>query len=207
MTKRKKKSERSVEAAPKYEPTKREATAIAALDARADGKPRLPRVIYCDGNIRIDHKDEWTGAQLMMQACGASNPDAFTGLIEHLARFCSGTQESVERQINALLAGIASIGPRDDIEMMLAAQMVLAHELSMKMARQVRHADTIPQQDSAERGFNKMTRTYTTQMEALRKHRHGGQQKVTVEHVTVNSGGQVIVGNVEAGGRGEQSGR
>jgi hypothetical protein len=33
-------------------------------------------------------------------------------------------------------------------------------------------------------------------MEALKRYRTGGQQKVTVEHVTVNAGGQAIVGAV-----------
>ena len=42
-------------------------------------------------------------------------------------------------------------------------------------------------------------RTFTTQMEALRKYRTGGEQKVTVQHVTVNEGGQAVVGNVATG--------
>lgn len=33
-------------------------------------------------------------------------------------------------------------------------------------------------------------------MEALKRYRTGGQQKVMVEHVTVQAGGQAIVGNV-----------
>jgi hypothetical protein len=37
-------------------------------------------------------------------------------------------------------------------------------------------------------------------MEALDKHRGKGQQTVRVEHVTVNAGGQAIVGNVRGGG-------
>jgi hypothetical protein len=40
------------------------------------------------------------------------------------------------------------------------------------------------------------------QMEALKRYRTGGQQKVTVEHVTVNDGGQAIVGAVTHGGGG-----
>jgi hypothetical protein len=43
---------------------------------------------------------------------------------------------------------------------------------------------------------NKLARTFTTEMEALKRYRTGGQQKVTVEHVTVQAGGQAIVGNV-----------
>jgi hypothetical protein len=33
-------------------------------------------------------------------------------------------------------------------------------------------------------------------------HRTGGEQKVLVKHVTVNEGGQAIVGNIEGRGRG-----
>ena len=83
-----------------------------------------------------------------------------------------------------------------------AAQMAAVHMATMTFARRLAHVDNIPQQDSAERAFNKLARTFSTQMEALKKYRTGGQQKVTVEHVTVNEGGQAIVGNVETGGRG-----
>jgi hypothetical protein len=55
---------------------------------------------------------------------------------------------------------------------------------------------TIPQQNSAERAFNKLARTFAVQMEALKRYRTGGEQKVTVQHVSVNEGGQAIVGNV-----------
>ena len=34
------------------------------------------------------------------------------------------------------------------------------------------------------------------QVEALKRYRTGGEQKVTVQHVTVNDGGQAIVGSV-----------
>jgi hypothetical protein len=40
-----------------------------------------------------------------------------------------------------------------------------------------------------------------------RKRGTGGQQKVTIEHVRVHSGGQAVVGNIAAAGRrGEGSG-
>ena len=42
-------------------------------------------------------------------------------------------------------------------------------------------------------------------MEALNRHRGKGQQKVTVEHVTVNAGGQAIVGSVQPPGGGAPS--
>ena len=42
-------------------------------------------------------------------------------------------------------------------------------------------------------------------MEALKRCRSGGEQKVTVQHVSVNEGGQAIVGPVSQGGRGKAS--
>jgi hypothetical protein len=47
-------------------------------------------------------------------------------------------------------------------------------------------------------GLTKLTRTYAAQMEALRRYRSGGEQKMTVQHVHVAEGGQAIVGNVNA---------
>ena len=43
---------------------------------------------------------------------------------------------------------------------------------------------------------HKLMRTYTTQMEALRKYRNGGEQKVIVQHVHVNDDGQAVVGEI-----------
>jgi hypothetical protein len=45
----------------------------------------------------------------------------------------------------------------------------------------------------------KLTRTFTTQMEALTRYRAKGQQKITVQHVSVADGGQAVVGDVHTG--------
>jgi hypothetical protein len=66
----------------------------------------------------------------------------------------------------------------------------------MTFVRHFDHIESLPQQDSAERALNKLTRTFTTQMETLKRYRTGGEQKVTVQHVSVGEGGQAIVGNV-----------
>jgi hypothetical protein len=51
----------------------------------------------------------------------------------------------------------------------------------------------------------KLLRTFTAQVETLNKYRTKGQQKVTVEHVQVNAGGQAVVGivNPKPGGGGD----
>jgi hypothetical protein len=73
--------------------------------------------------------------------------------------------------------------------------MAAVHMATMTLAGRLAQVENIPQQDSAERAFNKLTRTFATQMEALKRYRTGGEQKVTVQHVSVSEGGQAIVGN------------
>ncbi len=51
-------------------------------------------------------------------------------------------------------------------------------------------------------GYTKLARTYSMQMETLRKHRNHGKQTVTVQQVNVESGGMAMVGNVAHGGEG-----
>jgi hypothetical protein len=48
----------------------------------------------------------------------------------------------------------------------------------------------------------KLLQTFAAQTEALQRYRGKGQQKVTVEHVHVHTGGQAIVGSVSQSGGG-----
>ena len=113
-------------------------------------------------------------------------------------------EEGADKQFQAALAGVMGCKPQDELEGMLAAQMVGAHNAAMECLRRAMH----PEQSFEGRSenlsqANKLSRTYATMMEALNRYRGKGQQKVTVEHVTVNAGGQAIVGNVtrpEGGG-------
>ena len=50
--------------------------------------------------------------------------------------------------------------------------------------------------------LNKLARTFTRQVEALKKYRSTGEQTIRVQHVNVSDGGQAIVGNVQTGGGG-----
>ena len=101
-----------------------------------------------------------------------------------------------------MLSMVKGVQPRDQIEAMLAAQMAAVHKATMTFARRLNNVDNIPPQDSAERAFNKLARTFAAQVEALKRYRSAGDQTVRVEHVTVNEGGQAIVGNVSTGARG-----
>jgi hypothetical protein len=107
-----------------------------------------------------------------------------------------------------MLSVVKGAKPKDQIEAMLAAQMAAVHTATMTFARRLANVENIAQQDSAERAFNKLARTFASQVEALKRYRSRGDQTVRVEHVTVNEGGQAIVGNVahRGGGNGDDGG-
>ena len=108
---------------------------------------------------------------------------------------------TVDRQLQAALAGLMGIAPRDELEGMLAAQMVAAHNASMECFRRAMlNEQTFEGRKENLTQANKLSRTYTMLLDALNRHRGKGQQKVTVEHVHVHAGGQAIVGAVEGGG-------
>ena len=131
-----------------------------------------------------------------MDALGTADRDFYTGLIDQLATAVSRGDQIDERRLNFLLSVVKGIEPKDQLEAMLAAQMATVHEATMTLGRRLANAETVEQRDSADRAFNKLARTFTTQLEALKRYRTGGEQKVTVQHVSVSEGGQAIVGNV-----------
>ena len=102
-----------------------------------------------------------------------------------------------QRQRNAAVAALVGIGPKDELEGMLAAQLIACHHASMECFRRAMIGEQTfeGRQDSLNQA-NKLSRTYTTLLEALNRHRGKGAQKVTVEHVHVHDGGQAVVGNV-----------
>lgn len=98
-----------------------------------------------------------------------------------------GTTNITEDQFNGVIASVAAIEPRDEIEAMLATQMVATQDAAMVLMRQLQNANTIVQRDSAGNLANKFLRTFTAQMEALRRHRSPGEQRVVVQHVYVTA--------------------
>ena len=109
------------------------------------------------------------------------------------------SREASDARILRALDLFESIKPADGLEAMLAVQMVGAHEAATECLRRAMLADqTFEGRNVNLAHAQKMMGLYTRQLAALDKHRGKGQQKVTVEHVHVESGGQAIVGHVDA---------
>ena len=104
------------------------------------------------------------------------------------------------RQYNAVIAGLIGIAPQDEIEGMIAAQLIAAHNATMECYRRAMIGEqTLEGRRDNLSQANKLSRTYAVLLDALNRYRgKGGQQKVTVEHVHVHAGGQAVVGVVES---------
>jgi hypothetical protein len=183
-----------------YEPTELEKTALDRYRAQKAAAPAAPRMKVINDKkepiIAPDHPDRPLAYAPLMEAMGTVSVDFVNGLLKQLANAGSHGRQIDDDALNFMLSVVEGIKPKDQLETMLAAQMAAIHTATMTFARRLAHVETIAQQDSAERALNKLARTYAMQMEALKRYRTGGEQKVTVHHVSVNDGGQAIVGNV-----------
>ena len=95
------------------------------------------------------------------------------------------------------LAMIEAAAPKDEIEGALAVQMACTHTAAMAvLAKQDIAFATERRVATFGSAAARLMRAYATQVEILRRLRHGGHQVVRVEHVRVNDGGQTVIGNV-----------
>jgi hypothetical protein len=108
-------------------------------------------------------------------------------------------QKTLDGQIDATLAVLMGIDPQDELESMMAAQLIASYNAAMECYRRAMLGDqTFEGRRENLNQANKLSRTWTTLVEALNRYRGKGQQKVTVEHVHVHAGGQAMVGNIES---------
>jgi hypothetical protein len=141
------------------------------------------------GGSQSDHWNN-TLANQVAQALWMKNSDA----------------ETRDKQLSATVAALVGIAPKDELEGMMAAQLIAAHNAAMECYRRAMIGEqTFEGRRENLSQANKLSRTYAALVEALNRHRSKGQQKVTVEHVHVHAGGQAVVGVVGRPGGGDRS--
>ncbi len=139
-------------------------------------------------------------ADPLAEATGASDPEVAARLAQQVISVLSTAnleKEEEKRRIRSALSLLKQIEPQNELEGLLASQMIGVHETAMECLEQSR----VPAQTPAGRDTNlkhavKFMGLFTKQLEALDRLRGKGQQKMTVERVNVESGGAAIVGDV-----------
>ena len=158
------------------------------------------------GSAKAGHKIKLQQESAIRDLFGTDDDQLANGLLSHCLKPLSdhesnGDTPSADERI-FMLAIISDLKPNDAVERMLAVQMATTHVATIRAGNWLSRAESLPQGQAHSTAYSKLARTFTAQAEALRKHRTGGKQTVTVQHVNVSDGGQAIVANVQTGGRG-----
>lgn len=163
--------------------------------------------VKVSGSAEKGHKVKLAHDRALCQIFGTSDEQQANALLSHCLKPLKADEASDEHPANDertfMLSVIRDLAPRDPVERMLAVQMAATHVATIRSARWLANIQNIPQAQAHYTGFNKLARTFAAQVDTLRKHRNGGKQTVTVQHVNVSDGGQAIVGHVKARGRGD----
>jgi hypothetical protein len=190
-----------------YTPTPADLALMRRQDERAKARHRAPRVKLTQKSPRhtaalsVDHPDQALAYNALVATFGTVEVAAADWLLGHLlnATHRDKSKPVDQATLNGALATLHGLAPRDEAEAMLCAQMIATHAGAMEMLRSAMQADYADHFERCSNFATKLLRTYTAQMEALKRYRSGGEQKMTVEHVHVHAGGKAIVGPINSG--------
>ena len=117
------------------------------------------------------------------------------------ARKGSIGEEELLTKVNASFSVFTGMKPKDSIEAMMITQMIALHEMTLLASER----SLLKEQpdEFVELNVNRVTklcRSHASLVEAFNKYRTKGQQKITVQHVNVNDGGQAVIGDINQGG-------
>ncbi|SIT58786.1 conserved hypothetical protein [Mesorhizobium prunaredense] len=140
-----------------------------------------------------------------MSAVAATPSDAWTDMLGEQTILTlwndASSSEDRAKQLNAILDALEGIAPRDELEGMMASQMIAAHSAAMECFRRAMLPNqTIIGRDENLGHANKLLRAFSSLVETFNRHRGKNQQKVLVEHVHIHAGGQALVGMVTPNG-------
>jgi hypothetical protein len=176
-----------------YEPTDQDRAAAKAHLARRAARTLAPRVKLeplPSGGVCIepDHPMRALWAMALQQVFGTISTDFAGMMLGELADAVTTDRDTIdEKTLNGSLGALHGINPGDEVEAMLAAQMVATHLAAMECLRWARApGQTFEGRDMNLRHATKLTRTYTMQVESLKRYRSKGEQRVVVQHQHVN---------------------
>lgn len=187
-----------------------ESGAVAHITRRRSAKIRSAQAAENGPALEIipdeDSLQAWQ--KVLQETLGIDDPALATMLLGQLANQLAaepGNGSSNDNgakdfsdALNGALAAIASLAPSDSAEAMLAVQMVTSHTMALEMNRRARRAETPHTVSGYSNLAGKFMRLYIDQMGRLARNRGTAHQTVRVERVTIEDGGQAIVGPVTA---------
>jgi len=135
-------------------------------------------------------------AKIIQELCsslGTSSQSVFNEIMSCVMRIYG--DDYTDDNLNFVVKFIKELKPKDVLETMLIIQMLAVHNMTMRSFYRAGLKDqtTYGVEQNISRA-TKFSRTYVSQMDALKKYRSKGDQKITVEHINVNDGGKAFIG-------------
>ena len=105
----------------------------------------------------------------------------------------------IKNKLEVLYQGLCENKPKDGVEAQLFTQAHTLFSQGMTYLSRAEDQETICRAEHYMKFAIKLLRLHNETVEALNKYRKGGEQKITVQHVQVNNGGQAafVTGNFE----------
>jgi hypothetical protein len=148
-----------------------------------------------DGQLQ-DAQDQIVNRAALFEALATVDIDLAWNLLSQAASTVKCADQRVDK-VNFAAAALHSMAPRDGIEALLCVQMAGVHNLAMHfLATAAMKGQTDVGTELYVNRANRLLRTFTAQVEALKIYRNKGEQKVEVKHVHVHRGGQAVVGTI-----------
>ncbi|WP_380054105.1 hypothetical protein ACFE33_12870 [Falsihalocynthiibacter sp. SS001] len=150
----------------------------------------LPKIVGMkDGVLQIELKY----SEQLQEVLGVQTSETSRGLLTAALNSLGVSREGYQE---LLLAVSHEMKPNDPLESMLITQLTTTHVAMCKISSKMFDAQHPQLEETYERSVTRLSRTYMAQLAALKKYRAKAQQTVRVERVTVEEGGQAIVGDV-----------
>ncbi|MFA6263714.1 MAG: hypothetical protein WCW33_04185 [Candidatus Babeliales bacterium] len=176
-------------------------------DAREDGKNTIlkTKVRFYDDELTADQKVEIQRATECAVTGAASYEYANVLITQTVNALLENDPKHIIEKLNAIFNALLSLSPQDEIEGMLCTRLVALHDHYMTRLMRVKSTEHINQSEFQINSAIKLMRIYNETLEALSRYRRKGEQRVMVQHVNVNRGGQAIVGGeINHGGGGQE---
>ena len=131
-----------------------------------------------------------------MKAIGTTERGFLKGLSQQLLDASARGDDKFDNGLVFSFAVLKGAKPKDELDAMHVTQMAAVHMAIIRLSGELARVEYVPHLESITRAINQLARTYTAQLEARKRYLTGGEQKVTVQNVSVTEIAQAIVANV-----------
>ena len=160
-------------------------------------KTKSSPIASISGLNHLSKEELGTMAQSCFKSFGVRDFGVVVSLMESALYALGKYDDYKDEDLSFIFNYLKESKPRGHLEVMLHIQMMATHAMSCKcFYRSNLLNQTAEGMSENINRATKLTRTYVAQMDALKKYRSKGGQKITVEHINVNDGGKAIIGTV-----------